>query len=120
VEMNDAPIYTSRCTLKSFWQEYRIFPDRLELDSLLFGTMKIPFEQIERYEVSPPLLSAAGLRLHLHPRLPEIKLDWADVAEHIMLEKDTGKWRRIDFTPEDPAAFRQALDEAIQQFRANG
>ena len=49
--MSDTAIHTSKSTVKSLWQEYRIYDDHLEFDTL-FGQMKIPFEDIEKAEVS--------------------------------------------------------------------
>lgn len=48
--MSDNPSYVSPSTVKSLWQEYRIFADRLELDTL-YGLISIPFEQIETIEL---------------------------------------------------------------------
>jgi len=116
--MIEEPLYRSRRTLKSLWHEYRIYADRVELETGL-GPMKLPFEQIERCEVSPPTVTPEGLRLALHPSRMGIKLDCADLAEHILLDRDTGLFRRVAFTPNDPAAFREALEEAMRQHRRN-
>jgi hypothetical protein len=114
--MNEAPIYTSKCTVKSLWHEYRIYDDRVELETGL-GPMKVPFQNVQSVELSPPLASRDGIRLHFHPFKWGIKLDWADLTNHVMLDKDTGLFHRVDFTPEDPAAFRSALMDAMQRFR---
>lgn len=116
--MSESPIYTSRSTAKRLWHEYRIYDDRVELDTGL-GTMTVPFEHVERVEVSPPHLTAEALRLHFHPFLPALKLDWADFTQHVFLDRDTGLLRRVEFTPEDPAAFKTALDAALERWRRN-
>lgn len=114
--MSDTLLYTSRCTLKSFWHEYRIYDNHLELETG-FGAMKVPFEHIERVEICPPTASAQGMRLHLHPlRLRIAKLDWSDLTDHIMLDKDSGLFRRVDFTPVNPTEFKAELDMAVATF----
>jgi hypothetical protein len=115
--MNQSPIYTSNCTKKSLWQKYEIFDDRVELHTWV-GTFKIPFDQIEKIEVYPPVLQS--LRLHLRNCLPiGIKLDAADLKEHVVLDKKKGIVRHILFTPEDPAEFKRAFDEHLTRFREN-
>lgn len=111
--MSEAPTFASPCTAKSLWHEYRIYADRLELDSL-FGRWVIPFEGVERIEVSEPIISAL-----LHSRFDlthwprQIKVDMADFKQHITLDKSTGSIRQLFFTPQDPAAFKTALEAAM-------
>jgi len=111
--MSQLPTYTSKSSLKSLWQEYRIYQDRLEFVTL-FGRMTIPFDQIERVEVAES--DVKGLlkgNLQLRGFRPALKLDWANFVEHVVLDKSTGAIHRILFTPDDPAAFKSALDEAV-------
>ena len=93
--MTDKPVYVSTSTLKSIWQEYRIFGDRLEFDTKAF------------------------LRgdLRLKNFRPAIKIDWANFLEHVVLDKKEGQVRRVLFTPEDPPAFTDALQEAVSRFQ---
>jgi len=56
--MNDTPIYISKRTGKGLWQEYRIYRDRLELQSwLLFHTVVVPTNEIRAIEVRPALFT---------------------------------------------------------------
>jgi hypothetical protein len=115
--MSETPIYTSKSSLKSLWQAYRIYADRLEFDTL-FGQMTIPFDQVERVEVSES--DVKGLlkgNLQLRNFRPALKLDWANFVEHVVVDKSEGRLRRVLFTPDDPAAFKRALDEALARFR---
>ena len=112
--MSDTPLYISHCGAKSFWQKYEIFTNRVELHTLL-GRIVVPLEQIEAVEVFPPVIKS--LRLHLRDFRLGLKLDLIDFQEHVVLDKSTGMIHRIMFTPDDPAAFKRALDEAIAQFR---
>ena len=116
-EMSQNPVHTSRSTVKSIWQEYRIYGDRVEFDTL-FGMMTVPFDHIEEVVVSESEVEGL-LRgdLHLKGFRPALKLDWANFVEHVVLDKDRGHIRRILFTPEDPEAFKTALDAALRQFR---
>jgi hypothetical protein len=115
--MSATPIYTSKSSIKSLWQEYRIYEDRLEFDTL-FGRMTIPFDQIESVEVSESDLK--GLfkgNLKLRNFRPALKLDWANFVDHVVLDKSEGWVRRVLFTPDDPIAFKEALDQALSRFR---
>jgi len=115
--MSNKPVYVSTSTLKSIWQEYRIYDDRLEFDTV-FGRMMIPFEHVERIEVldaDTKALMRGDLRLKNFR--PAIKIDWANFLEHVVLDKSEGHVRRVLFTPEDSAAFKIALEEAVIRFR---
>jgi hypothetical protein len=115
--MNETPIYTSKSSVKSLWQEYRIYEDHLEF-STLFGQLTIPFDQVESVEVSESDLK--GLLkgdLKLKNFRPALKLDWANFLEHVVLDKREGCVRRVLFTPDDPKAFSTALAVALARFR---
>src|SRR2546430_11831962 len=112
--MEKTAIYISNCTKKSLWQKYEIFDDRVELHTWV-GNFKIPFNQIEKAEVYPPVLKS--LRLHLHNCPIGLNLDAVDFKEHVVLDKKKGLIRHLLFTPEDPAEFKRVLDEAIARFR---
>lgn len=115
--MSDKPIYMSKSTVKNIWQEYRVYDDRLEFDTL-FGRMTIPFEHVERIEVldaDTKALVRGDLRLRNFR--PALKIDWANFLDHVVLDKSEGYVRRVLFTPEDPAAFKNALKEAVTRFQ---
>ncbi len=116
--MSDAPSYTSKSTVKSIWQEYRVYGDHVEFDTR-FGRMMIPFDHIESIEVSESEVKGL-LRgdLHLKGFRPALKLDWANFLEHVVLDKSEGHIRRVLFTPDDPEGFKKALDEALARYRA--
>ena len=115
--MGESARYVSKSTVKSLWQEYRIFRNRVEFDTR-FGMMTIPFEHIERVAVSES--EVKGLLkgdLHLKGFRPALKLDWANFLEHVVLDKSEGYVRRVLITPEDPMAFMRALDEARTRYQ---
>jgi hypothetical protein len=115
--MSDTPVFTSRSTVKSLWQEYRIYDDRVEFDTH-FGLMTVPFDHVERVEVSES--EVKGLMrgdLHLTGFRPALKLDWANFLEHVVLDKSEGYVRRVLITPDDPEAFKQAMEDALARYR---
>lgn len=116
--MSDMPVHTSKSTVKSLWQEYHVYDDRLEFDTK-FGLMTVPFEHIERVDVSESEIE--GLLkgdLHLKNFRPALKLDWANFLEHVVVDKSEGLVRQVLFTPDDPEAFKRAVDEALARYRA--
>lgn len=113
--MSDEPVYVSPSTVKSLWQEYRIYSDRVEMDTL-YGLMVIPFEQIECIDLRES--DVAGLfrgDLQLKNFRPALKLDWANFLEHIVIDRSDGIFRRVLISPDDPAAFKEALDYAMSR-----
>ena len=98
--MNNAPLYTSKRTVKSLWQEYRIYHDRLELESwFLFHTVVVPRDEIEAVEVRPSMFSGwRGLILG-------IKLDFCNLCRHVLLTRKRGFFKRIGFSPDEPEKF---------------
>jgi hypothetical protein len=93
----DQPVYVSDRCLKSLWQEYRIWPDRLELACwILLRTLVIPFQDIRSVHVRRPRLSGGLLVL---------KPDLSDLFTHVALTRRSGLFKSIRFTPDDPEAF---------------
>jgi len=115
--MNDEALYTSPSTVKSLWQEYRIYRDRVEFATHL-GTVSIPLDVIETVEVQES--DVKGLMkgdLKLNNFRPAIKLDWANFVEHVVLDKSEGYCKRFLFTPENPAEFKEKLDRLLGESR---
>jgi hypothetical protein len=92
--MNDTSFYKSKRTAKSLWQEYRIYRDRLELQSwLLFHTVVVPANEIQAVEVRP-----SGL-------IWGVKLDNCNFCRHVLLTKKSGFFKRIGLSPDEPEKF---------------
>jgi hypothetical protein len=92
--MNDNPVYTSKRTVKSLWQQYRIHRDRLELQSwLLFHTFVVPADEIQAVEVRPP------------GPIWGVKLDNCNFCRHVLLIKKSDLFKRIGFSPDNPDKF---------------
>jgi len=115
--MSIKPIYVSKSTVKSLWQEYRIYNNRVEFDTV-YGKMVVSFDNIERVEVSESEVKGL-LRgdLHLKNFRPALKLDWANFVEHVVLDKSEGWVHRLLFTPDDPEAFKNTLEKALSKYR---
>jgi hypothetical protein len=98
--MNDTPLYTSKRTARSLWQQYRIYHDRLELQAwILFHTVVVPVGEIRAIEVRPSVFSGRkGLTWG-------IKLDICDLCRHVLLSKSRGLFKSIAFSPDDPVIF---------------
>jgi hypothetical protein len=101
-----APIYVSERSAKNMWQEYRVYPEAVELRArLLFTTFVITAEDILDVKVVPGgffwgLFHAAELSFWF-----AVKLDWADVCEHVWLHRKSGRMKNIRFTPDNPERF---------------
>jgi hypothetical protein len=101
--MNGAPIYTSKKAGKNLWQEYRVYPDRLELQSwFLLHTVIIPMNEIRELEVRPP-----GL-------IWGIKLDNCNFCRHVLVTKKSGGFN-IGFTPDDPDKFVESCRSILPE-----
>ncbi len=117
-QANDEPLYVSKPTLKSLWREYRLFADRLELDTVPWGRVVVPLSDIKAVSVRPAFVIFDCLRgdYGLGELMKTVKLDMADLNEHVALEK-TGFWKQFRITPDDPAAFKRAVDRALAERR---
>src|SRR5579859_6920487 len=98
--MNDAPLYASRRKGRSLWQQYRIYRDRVELQSwFLFHAIVVLRDDIRAVEARPSVFSSNnGITWG-------IKLDNCDLYRHVLLTKKNGLFKRIGFSPDDPEKF---------------
>ena len=97
--MNE-PLYTSKRTAKSLWQEYRIYPDRIELQSwILLHTIVVPANEIRAIEARPHVFSGSkGMTWG-------IKIDVCDLCRHVLLRKTSGLFKYTGFSPDNPEEF---------------
>ena len=98
--MNDTSLYKSKRTVKSLWQEYRIYQDRLELQSwILFRAIVVPANEIQATVVRPSIFSGRkGFTWG-------IKIDNCDLCRHVLLTRKSGLFKHIGFSPDDPEKF---------------
>ncbi len=99
--MNETPHYISKRRARNCWQEYRVYRDRLELQSrLLFRTGVVPWEDIQGIEVRPSVFGGWNWLTF------GIKIDNCDLFRHVLLTQKTGFFlKRIGFTPDEPEKF---------------
>ena len=98
--MSDMLLYKSKRTTRSLWQEYRVYPDRLELQSwFLLHTLVVPANEIQAIEIRPSVFSGQkGVTWG-------VKIDNCDLCRHVLLTKKSGVFKRIGFSPDDPEKF---------------
>jgi len=110
------PVHVSPRMFRNFWQEYRVYADRLELEFRLgFKTIVIPFEEILSVEIRPPLVVGDLFRGKDLKFALALKLDSADMYQHIAVTRKNGMFKNIRFTPGDPESFLSILQERMAQ-----
>ncbi len=103
---NDEPVYVSGRCFKSLGNEYRIYPDRLELNvPFLLTTFVVPRRELRSIAVFPPLV--------IRTALVALKLDLADLHEHVGVVRERGLFKQLRFTPRDPRAFEAKVRETF-------
>ena len=55
-ESTDAPLYRSKPMVRSLWHEYRLYADRLELDTFPWGTVCVPLADLKAVTIRPPMV----------------------------------------------------------------
>jgi hypothetical protein len=115
------PLYVSKPSTKNLWREYRVYADRLELETVPWGLVRVPFEDIKAVEVRPSGVVFDAIRgdYGLLELMRTVKLDLADLHEHVAVEK-SGFWKQFRLTPDDPAQFKRVVDAALAAFRKAG
>lgn len=111
----EKPLYVSRPTLKSLWQEYRLYADRLELEMHLWGPITVPLADIKDVAERPPggvVFDVIRGDYGAKDILRTVKLDPVEFQRHVTIEKDTGVWRQFRITPEDNAEFVRQVNAA--------
>jgi hypothetical protein len=99
--MNETPLYTSKRTAWNLWQEYRIYRDRLELQSwFFFHTIVVQTNEIQAVEVRPSFFIGGWKGKTLG-----VKIDNCDLCRHVLLTKKRGILKGIAFSPDEPEKF---------------
>jgi hypothetical protein len=96
----DTPLYTSKPTWKSLGNAYHIYADRIELRCrfpFFARTLIVKRDDLIAIEVfKPPVITTSFLAL---------KLDLADLCEHVGLKRKNGFFKQLRFTPAHPKEF---------------
>ena len=105
----DTPLYKSRPTRKSIGNEYCIYPDRIELRCrfpFFRKTLVIKKNDLISIDIfKPPVIRTTFWAL---------KLDLADLNEHVGLKRRNGFFKQLRFTPENPKEFVAKVKELFK------
>ena len=103
------PIYKSRPTIKSIGNEYYIYGDRIELKCRFpFFTKILIIKKDDLISIDiykPPVLRTS---------LFALKLDLADLKEHVGIKRQNGFFKQLRFTPENPKEFVTKVREIFK------
>lgn len=113
-------IYTSESTIRSLWQKYEIFEDKVVFHTHL-GDLEIPFDNIAAVKATES--DVKGLftgTLELKSLFPALKIDWANFVEHVVIDKHEGMLKRLLFTPDNPSEFVSRLESALASYNQRG
>jgi hypothetical protein len=102
----DTPLYKSTATLKSIGNEYSIYADRIELKCrfpFITKTLIIKKDDIISIDIFKPPVFRTTIRA--------LKLDLADLNEHVGIKRKNGFFKQLRFTPENPKEFVAKVKE---------
>jgi hypothetical protein len=111
--MYEQPLYVSGRSLRSLWQEYRIYTDRVEIKSC-FGRKTILADDILDVQVRPPLVVGDLFRGRGLAGSLALKLDLADFFRHVAIHRKSGWFKHIRITPDDPDTFVQVCKSIMK------
>jgi len=96
----DTPLYKSCPTKKSIGNEYSIYSDRIELRCrfpFFSKTLVVKKDDLVSIDIfKPPVIRTTFWAL---------KLDLADLKEHVGIQRKIGFFKQLRFTPENPEEF---------------
>ena len=107
-------LHVSTPHVASLGAEYRVYADRIEVDSPILPTIVVPIGEVEAVTVRPPLVVADLFRTDhdLQHTWLALKVDCADLVEHVAIQRASGLFRQLRITPRDLHGFVQAVEEA--------
>ena len=109
MEHIDTLLYRSGSTIKSMGNEYSIYADRIELKCrfpFMTKTFIIQKDDIISIDTFKPPVLRTSLRA--------LKLDLADLNEHVGITRKNGFFRQLRFTPENPQEFVVMVKELFK------
>lgn len=106
MESNDNPLYESVPTKIGMGNKYSIYSDRIELKCRFpFVTKTLVIKKDDLISIDtykPPAIRTTFRAL---------KLDLADLGEHVGLKRKNGFFKQLRFTPENPKEFVSKVKE---------
>lgn len=116
-KITDFPLYTSEGGLKSLWQKYIIYPDKLVLKTLL-RTITISYDEFDKAEIRPPNIKVMlNFNFFAQNFKLALKLDFVDFNEHLAINKKSGTYKILLITPDNLSIFKEYLDRAVDSYR---
>ena len=100
MESNEYPLYESAPTKKSIGNAYLVFSDRIELKCrfpFINKTFVINKDDLVSIDVYKPPVIRTTFRA--------LKLDLADLKEHVGIKRKNGFFKQLRFTPQNPKEF---------------
>ena len=105
----DTPLYKSTSTIKSIGNEYSIYADRIELKCRFpFITKILVIYKDDLISIDifkPPVIRTTFWAL---------KLDLADLNEHVGIKRRNGFFKQLRLTPENPKEFVAKVKELFK------
>jgi hypothetical protein len=105
----DTSLYTSTSTKKSMGNAYSIYADRIELKCrfpFITKTLIIKKDDIISIDTFKPPVFRTSMRA--------LKLDLADLNEHVGINRKNGFFKQLRFTPENPKEFVAKVKELFK------
>ena len=105
----DTPLYKSRPSKKSIGNEYSIYADRIELKCrfpFITKTLVIKKDDLISIDIYKPPVIRTSFRA--------LKLDLADLNEHVGIARKNGLFKQLRFTPENPKEFVAKVKELFK------
>ena len=109
MKRTDTPLYESTSTKKSIGNEYSIYADRIELKCrfpFITKTLIINKDDIISIDAFKPPVFRTIFRA--------LKLDLADLNEHVGIMRKNGFFKQLRFTPENPNEFVAKVKELFK------
>jgi hypothetical protein len=109
MKRTDTPLYESTSTKKSIGNEYSIYADRIELKCrfpFITKTLIINKDDIISIDAFKPPVFRTTFRA--------LKLDLADLNEHVGIMRKNGFFKQLRFTPENPNEFVAKVKELFK------
>ncbi|MCP4267031.1 MAG: hypothetical protein GY777_15915 [Candidatus Brocadiaceae bacterium] len=106
MKRTDTPLYKSIPTKKSLGNEYSIYTDRIELRCrfpFFTKTLVVRKEDLISIDIFKPPVIRTTFRA--------LKLDLADIKEHVGIKRKNGFFKQLRFTPENLEEFVSKVRE---------
>jgi hypothetical protein len=111
MKSTQTPLYKSIPTKKSIGNEYSIYTDRIKLRCrfpFLTKTLVIKKDDLITIDIFKPPVVRTTFRA--------LKLDLADMKEHVGIKRKSGFFKQLRFTPENPKEFVSKVKEIFELY----